>query len=69
MNMPFDFSEWTDFVPGGPPPQLTSTDCGVFVCQTMEALSRGEELNLHQENMREVRERMITEIRRVSLLD
>lgn len=45
------------------PKQENGFDCGVFACQTLEALSRGEEeFTFSQSNMPQLRKRMIREI-------
>lgn len=65
---PFDFSGWEDYVMDNAPQQENGFDCGVFTCQTLEALSRGEEeFNFSQKNMPYLRQRMIWEIGRAKL--
>ena len=52
------------------PQQENGYDCGVFTCQTLESLSRGEEsFAFHQGNMPYLRRRMIWEIGHARLRD
>ncbi|THH11790.1 hypothetical protein EW145_g414 [Phellinidium pouzarii] len=65
---PFDFTGWEDFYLENYPEQENGFDCGVFACQTLEHLSRGEEdFNFTQKNMSYFRQRMIWEIGRAKL--
>lgn len=67
---PFDFTGWTDYFGEGSPQQENQYDCGVFVCMTLEALSRGEEIDdfvFDQRCMPYVRQRMVWEIGKQSL--
>ena len=49
--------------PQNAPQQENAFDCGVFSCQFMEAISRGEEtFNFEQKNMPYLRRRMVWEI-------
>ena len=67
---PFDFSGWVDYQSDTYPEQENGYDCGVFTCQTLEYLSRGEEeFNFTQQNMPYLRQRMIWEIGRAKLGD
>ncbi|KAF9270478.1 cysteine proteinase [Marasmius fiardii PR-910] len=60
---PFDFSEWNDYTSGDTPQQENGYDCGVFTCQFLESLSRGEEtFNFTQSDIPYLRRRMIWEI-------
>jgi len=60
---PFDFEGWVDYTLEGTPQQENGFDCGVFTCQFLESLSRGEEsFNFTQGNMPYLRRRMIWEI-------
>ncbi|KAF8213282.1 hypothetical protein K438DRAFT_1085347 [Mycena galopus ATCC 62051] len=40
---PFDFTGWEDYTSADTPTQENGFDCGVFTCQFLESLSRGEE--------------------------
>ena len=52
------------------PQQENGYDCGVFTCQFMEAISRGEEnFNFSQQDMPYLRRRMIWEIGNAKLRD
>jgi sentrin-specific protease 1 len=52
------------------PQQENGYDCGVFTCQFLEALSRGEEVfNFSQRNMPYLRRRMIWEVGHAKFLD
>jgi sentrin-specific protease 1 len=52
------------------PQQENGFDCGVFTCQYMESLSRGEEFfNFSQKDMPYLRRRMIWEIAHAKLRD
>jgi len=52
------------------PQQENGYDCGVFTCQFMESLSRGEEFfNFTQRDMDYFRKRMIWEIAHAKFLD
>ncbi|KDQ54738.1 hypothetical protein JAAARDRAFT_196153 [Jaapia argillacea MUCL 33604] len=67
---PFDFTGWEDHVPEDTPQQENGFDCGVFTCQFLESLSRGEEkFNFSQDNMTYLRRRMIWEIGNAKLKD
>ncbi|KAL1740095.1 hypothetical protein HDZ31DRAFT_48176, partial [Schizophyllum fasciatum] len=60
---PFDFTGWEDYFDDNAPQQENAFDCGVFSCQFMEAISRGEEtFNFGQQNMPYLRRRMVWEI-------
>ncbi|KAJ8586816.1 cysteine proteinase [Rhizopogon salebrosus TDB-379] len=60
---PFDFTGWQDHNPEDTPQQENGYDCGVFTCQFLESLSRGEEEFLFsQRDMTYLRRRMIWEI-------
>ncbi|KAG8822627.1 Smt3-specific protease, partial [Serendipita sp. 399] len=68
-SSPFNFEGWVDFFGEDGPQQENGYDCGVFVCQTMENLSRGVSLpfDFTQKNMAYLRRRMILEIANESL--
>jgi len=69
-NQPFDFTGWENYTLPTTPQQENGYDCGVFTCQFMESLSRGEEtFNFTQENMPYLRRRMIWEIGNTKLRD
>ncbi|KAJ4476722.1 cysteine proteinase [Lentinula aciculospora] len=60
---PFDFTGWQDYVVKDTPQQENGYDCGVFTCQFLESLSRGEEtFNFTQDDIPYLRRRMIWEI-------
>ncbi|KZT74848.1 cysteine proteinase [Daedalea quercina L-15889] len=60
---PFDFTGWKDYVLEDTPQQENGFDCGVFTCQFLETLARGEEKFLFkQANMPYLRRRMVLEI-------
>ncbi|KAF8203259.1 hypothetical protein BJ912DRAFT_1019020 [Pholiota molesta] len=66
----FDFTGWQDWAPDSTPQQENGFDCGVFTCQYMESLSRGEEFfNFSQKDMPYLRRRMIWEIAHAKLRD
>jgi len=66
----FDFTGWQDLAPDYTPQQENGFDCGVFTCQFMETLSRGEEFfNFTQKDMPYLRRRMIWEIGNTKLRD
>lgn len=67
---PFDFTDWIDYDPEDTPQQENGYDCGVFTCQFLESLSRGEEcFNFSQRDMTYLRRRMIWEIAHAEFLD
>ncbi|KAG7099478.1 hypothetical protein E1B28_001326 [Marasmius oreades] len=67
---PFDFSEWNDYTSEDTPQQENGYDCGVFTCQFLESLSRGEEtFNFTQSDVPYLRRRMIWEIGNAKLKD
>ncbi|KAI0936053.1 hypothetical protein AcV5_004294 [Taiwanofungus camphoratus] len=67
---PFDFTGWEDYTLEDIPLQENGYDCGVFTCQFLEALSRGEELfRFRQANMPYLRRRMVWEIGHAKLRD
>ncbi|KAJ7225724.1 cysteine proteinase [Mycena pura] len=61
---PFDFTGWEDFASEEDTPmQENGYDCGVFTCQFLESLSRGEEkFNFTQKDIPYLRRRMLWEI-------
>ncbi|TFK41363.1 cysteine proteinase [Crucibulum laeve] len=67
---PFDFTGWENWAPDDTPQQENGYDCGVFTCQFLEALSRGEEdFIFTQKDMPYLRRRMIWEIGNSKLRD
>lgn len=67
---PFDFTGWENYVLEDVPLQENGFDCGVFTCQFLEALSRGEEtFRFKQANMPYLRRRMVWEIGHAKLRD
>ncbi|KAH9947665.1 cysteine proteinase [Amylocystis lapponica] len=69
-NKPFDFDGWSDYFNEDLPQQENGWDCGVFTCQFLESLSRGEErFTFQQDHMPYVRRRMLWEIGKVKLRD
>ncbi|OSX67769.1 hypothetical protein POSPLADRAFT_1042981 [Postia placenta MAD-698-R-SB12] len=67
---PFDFTGWQDYVLEDVPLQENGYDCGVFTCQFLEALSRGEEpFRFQQAHMPYLRRRMVWEIGHAKLRD
>ncbi|KAJ3893739.1 cysteine proteinase [Lentinula edodes] len=62
-GIPFDFTGWEDYILKDTPQQENGYDCGVFTCQFLESLSRGEEtFNFSQDDIPYLRRRMIWEI-------
>jgi len=60
---PFDFTGWENHTLPDTPQQENGHDCGVFTCQFLETLSRGEEtFNFTQTDIPYLRRRMIWEI-------
>ncbi|EGO30807.1 hypothetical protein SERLADRAFT_455100 [Serpula lacrymans var. lacrymans S7.9] len=60
---PFDFGGWEDYSSGDTPQQENGSDCGVFTCQFLASLARGEEsFRFTQQDMLYLRRRMIWEI-------
>ncbi|KAF5382935.1 hypothetical protein D9757_006282 [Collybiopsis confluens] len=60
---PFDFTGWENYIMEDTPMQENGFDCGVFTCQFLESLSRGEEsFNFTQSDMPFLRRKMIWEI-------
>jgi len=67
---PFDFTGWQNYNPEDTPQQENGYDCGVFTCQFLESLSRGEEgFHFSQRDMMYLRRRMIWEIGHAKFLD
>lgn len=67
---PFDFTGWQNHNPEDTPQQENGYDCGVFTCQFLESLSRGEEgFRFSQRDMTYLRRRMIWEIGHAKFLD
>ncbi|KAF9229640.1 cysteine proteinase [Gyrodon lividus] len=67
---PLDLTDWEDYDPEDTPQQENGYDCGVFTCQFLEALSRGEDVfNFSQKDMTYLRRRMIWEIGQAKFLD
>ncbi|KAJ7042455.1 cysteine proteinase [Mycena alexandri] len=65
---PFDFTGWEDYTSEDTPMQDNGFDCGVFTCQFLESLSRGEEsFNFTQKDILYLRRRMIWEIGNTTL--
>ncbi|KAI6133317.1 cysteine proteinase [Pisolithus croceorrhizus] len=66
---PFDFTDWIDYDPEDTPQQENGYDCGVFTCQFLESLSRGEQgFKFSQRDMAYLRRRMIWEIAHAKFL-
>jgi len=66
---PFDFAGWEDYSLEEPQ-QENGFDCGVFTCQFLQGLSRGEEyITFTQKDMLQLRRRMIWEIGNAKLRD
>ncbi|KJA14230.1 hypothetical protein HYPSUDRAFT_150660, partial [Hypholoma sublateritium FD-334 SS-4] len=66
----FDFTGWSDWAPDSTPRQENCCDGGVFTCQYMEAISRGEDhFYFSQQDIPYLRRRMIWEIGNVKLRD
>ncbi|MBW0500146.1 hypothetical protein O181_039861 [Austropuccinia psidii MF-1] len=68
-----DLSGWIDFYPMNVPQQDNAYDCGIFVCQFMDSLSRdwgtgNAEFDFSQENMPYIRTKMIYEIAKCKFL-
>ncbi|KAK7064399.1 cysteine proteinase [Favolaschia claudopus] len=60
---PFDFTGWEDHTSPDVPMQENGFDCGVFTCQFLESLSRGEDsFNFSQKDILYLRRRMVWEI-------
>ncbi|PPQ63528.1 hypothetical protein CVT24_004756 [Panaeolus cyanescens] len=67
---PFDWDGWVDWAPETTPQQENGFDCGVFTCQILRAVSRGdEEFAFSQKDMPYLRRRMIWEIGHAKLRD
>ncbi|EKM60133.1 uncharacterized protein PHACADRAFT_192531 [Phanerochaete carnosa HHB-10118-sp] len=65
---PFNFDGWVDWTPKNTPQQENISDCGIFACQFLETLSRGEErFAFTQANMHYLRRRMVWEIAHAKL--
>ncbi|KAG6866803.1 hypothetical protein C0991_008739 [Blastosporella zonata] len=68
-NEPFDFTGWQDYSIEEPQ-QENGYDCGVFTCQFLQGLSRGDEvIRFTQKDMPALRRRMIWEIGNAKLRD
>jgi sentrin-specific protease 1 len=66
---PFDFAGWENYSLEEPQ-QENGFDCGVFTCQFLQGLSRGEEyITFTQKDMLHLRRRMIWEIGNAKLRD
>ncbi|XP_064458246.1 sentrin-specific protease 1-like [Ornithodoros turicata] len=63
-----DTSQWTMVVMRDIPLQKNGSDCGMFVCQYAECISRGASINFSQQDMPYLRRRMVYEILHKSLL-
>ncbi|PBK77068.1 cysteine proteinase [Armillaria solidipes] len=67
---PFDFTGWEDYTLKDTPQQENGYDCGVFTCQFLQSLSKGEDsFNFTQADIPYLRRRMILEIGQASLGD
>ncbi|KAJ7054326.1 hypothetical protein C8F01DRAFT_995404 [Mycena amicta] len=67
-NVPFDFTDWKDYISKDIPSQENGSDCGVFTCQFLESLSRGQEhFNFTQKDMLYLCRQMIWEIGNATL--
>ncbi|KAK7463847.1 hypothetical protein VKT23_007183 [Stygiomarasmius scandens] len=67
---PFDFTDWVDYTLNDTPQQENGYDCGVFTCQFLESLSRGEEsFNFTQKDIPYLRRKMVWEIGNARLRD
>ncbi|KAG6885941.1 hypothetical protein C0993_007443 [Termitomyces sp. T159_Od127] len=66
---PFDFRDWQDYSIDEPQ-QENGYDCGVFTCQFLQGLSRGDDvIRFTQKDMPALRRRMIWEIGNAKLRD
>ena len=74
-SQPFDSTGWVESFAGDTPHQDNGSDCGVFTCQTLDALARGLDLTKPQAkgfewtsaNMPYLRDLMVYEIGQVKL--
>lgn len=57
-----NLKEWSLEIPDNIPEQTNSFDCGVFVCQFAEFISRDSPLNFEQKHMKYFRRKMLYEI-------
>ena len=63
LQVKMEVDEWTlKNMQTESPQQHKSVDCGVFICQTIEFLSRGAPLDFSQTDMLMLRQRMILEL-------
>jgi len=63
LKVKLEVSDWTlKNLKTESPQQYKSLDCGVFVCQTIEFLSRNQPLDFSQDDMDMLRQRMLLEI-------
>ncbi|XP_040468370.1 sentrin-specific protease 2 [Falco naumanni] len=63
-NLELTFSEWTLYSMGSHeiPQQLNGSDCGVFMCQYADCISRDKPITFTQDNMPYFRKKMVWEI-------
>ncbi|KAJ7864129.1 hypothetical protein B0H14DRAFT_2440795 [Mycena olivaceomarginata] len=68
-NIGFDFAAWEDFTSPKTPRQTNTYDCGIFACQFLRYLaSSARTLPFTQDDMPDLRERMVVEIQNPRLL-
>lgn len=70
-----DLDEYTSFFAAKAPHQDNGSDCGVFACQTLEALARGKDLSqsndfgFNADDMPNIRKMMVWEIAEGKLVE
>ncbi|CCJ30538.1 unnamed protein product [Pneumocystis jirovecii] len=57
-----DLNKWDDYIPESGPIQRNGYDCGVFACKTAECIAREVSVDYTQDDIKELRKRMVANI-------
>ncbi|KAG5519213.1 hypothetical protein PMAC_002301 [Pneumocystis sp. 'macacae'] len=57
-----DLDKWDDYIPESCPVQRNGYDCGVFACKTAECIAREGSIDYTQDDIKELRKRMVANI-------
>ncbi|EMR11295.1 hypothetical protein PNEG_00324 [Pneumocystis murina B123] len=57
-----NLDDWIDYIPESGPIQTNGYDCGVFACKTAECIAREGSIDYTQDDIKELRKRMVANI-------
>ncbi|QSL64239.1 hypothetical protein MERGE_000394 [Pneumocystis wakefieldiae] len=57
-----NLDDWIDYIPESGPTQTNGYDCGVFACKTAECIAREGSIDYTQDDIKELRKRMVANI-------